>query len=339
MASVSLDRVRKAFPGAPDAVHELSLEIADGEFVSLVGPSGCGKSTTLNLIAGLDQPTSGSIRIDGKPVEGLEPGERDIAMVFQSYALYPHKDVRGNLAFPLEVARLERSEIDKRIAETAELLGISKLLSRKPRELSGGQRQRVALGRALVRKPRVYLLDEPLSNLDAGLRAQMRAELRRLHQKLRATFIYVTHDQAEAMTLSDRIALLRAGELQQTGTPREIYQRPANRFVAEFFGTPRINVLPARVLGLEGEDLVGIRPEQIELLSERASGVLEATVEEAEMTGAELWVTLSLGGESMVARAPSDFAAHPGGRVWIRFPADRVLRFEQSGRTLSQTRL
>src|SRR5205814_1329636 len=204
MASVSLDRVRKAFPGAPDAVHELSLEIADGEFVSLVGPSGCGKSTTLNLIAGLDQPTSGSIRIDGKPVEGLEPGERDIAMVFQSYALYPHKDVRGNLAFPLEVARLERSEIDKRIAETAELLGI--------------------------------------------------------------------------------------------------YQRPANRFVAEFFGTPRINVVPARVLGLEGDDLVGIRPEQIELLSERASGVLEATVEEAEMTGAELWVTLSLGGESMVAR-------------------------------------
>ncbi|MFL5438625.1 MAG: ABC transporter ATP-binding protein, partial [Myxococcales bacterium] len=161
MASVSLDRVRKAFPGAPDALHELSLEIADGEFVSLVGPSGCGKSTTLNLIAGLDQPTSGSIRIDGKAVEGLEPGERDIAMVFQSYALYPHKDVRGNLAFPLEVARLPRAEIDRRIAETAELLGISPLLARKPRELSGGQRQRVALGRALVRKPRVYLLDEP----------------------------------------------------------------------------------------------------------------------------------------------------------------------------------
>src|SRR5438874_655764 len=312
MASVSLDRVRKAFPAAPDAVHELPLEIADGEFVSLVGPSGCGKSTTLNLIAGLDQPTSGSIRIDGKPVEGLEPGERDIAMVFQSYALYPHKDVRGNLAFPLEVARLERSEIDKRIAETAELLGISKLLSRKPRELSGGQRRRVALGRALVRKPRVYLLDEPLSNLDAGLRAQMRAELRRLHQRLRATFLYVTHDQAEAMTLSDRIAVLRAGELQQTGTPREIYQRPVNRFVAEFFGTPRINVVPASALGLSGGELAGIRPEQLEVAVAGASGAREAVVEQTELTGAEVWVTLRAGNESLVARAPADFAAGPG---------------------------
>ena len=333
MASVSLDHLRKAFPGAPDAVRDLSLEIADGEFVSLVGPSGCGKSTTLNLIAGLDQPTSGSIRIDGKPVEGLEPGERDIAMVFQSYALYPHKDVRGNLAFPLEVARLERSEIDKRIAETAELLGISKLLSRKPRELSGGQRQRVALGRALVRKPRVYLLDEPLSNLDAGLRAQMRAELRRLHERLRATFVYVTHDQAEAMTLSDRIAVLRAGELQQTGTPREIYQRPANRFVAEFFGTPRINVVPANVLGLEGEESVGLRPEQIQVLPESAAGTLPATVEQVELTGAEVWLTVSVRGESMVARASPDFAAPPGAQVWIRFPTDRPLRFDQAGVT------
>src|SRR4051812_35900181 len=333
MASVSLDHVRKAFAGAPDAVHDLSLEIADGEFVSLVGPSGCGKSTTLNLIAGLDQPTSGSIRIDGKPVEGLEPGQRDIALVFQSYALYPHKDVRGNLAFPLEVAHLERAEIDERIAETAELLGIAALLSRRPRELSGGQRQRVALARALVRKPRVSLLDEPLSNLDAGLRAQMRAELRRLHHKLRATFIYVTHDQAEAMTLSDRIAVLRAGNLQQTGTPREIYERPANRFVAEFFGTPRINVVPARVVGLSGEDLVGIRPEQIEVLSGRASGALEATVNEAEMTGAEVWVTLRLGEESLVARAPPDFAAPLGAHVWVRFPAARALRFDAAGVT------
>jgi len=332
MASVSLDRVRKAFPGAPDALHELSLEIADGEFVSLVGPSGCGKSTTLNLIAGLDQPTSGSIRIDGKAVEGLEPGERDIAMVFQSYALYPHKDVRGNLAFPLEVARLPRAEIDRRIAETAELLGISELLARKPRELSGGQRQRVALGRALVRKPRVYLLDEPLSNLDAGLRMQMRAELRRLHHKLRATFVYVTHDQAEAMTLSDRIAILRAGELQQTGSPREIYERPANRFVAEFFGTPRINVVPAHALGLVG-DLLGVRPEHLEVLPHPGPGAVQATVEQSELTGAEVWVTLTLAGESLVARAPGDFAAAPGTRVWIRFPADRVLRFGPDGQT------
>src|SRR5437764_866429 len=307
MASVSLHHVRKAFPGAPDAVHDLSLEVADGEFVSLVGPSGCGKSTTLNLIAGLDQPTSGSIRIDGKPVEGLEPGERDLAMVFQCYALYPHKDVRGNLAFPLEVAHLPRPEIDRRIAETADLLGISALLRRKPRELSGGQRQRVALGRALVRKPRVYLLDEPLSNLDAGLRAQMRAELRRLHHRLRATFIYVTHDQAEAMTLSDRIAVLRAGELQQTGSPRDIYERPANRFVAEFFGTPRINVVRPGVLGLAGQAMAGVRPEHLEVLAAPAPGALEGIVDQAELTGAEVWATLTVGGESIVARAPSDF--------------------------------
>ena len=327
MASVSLERVRKAFPGAPDALRELSLEIADGEFLSLVGPSGCGKSTTLNLIAGLDEPTSGAIRIDGRPVDGLEPAARDVAMVFQSYALYPHKDVRGNLAFPLEVARLPRSEIDRRIAETAELLDISPLLGRKPRELSGGQRQRVALGRALVRKPRVYLLDEPLSNLDAGLRAQMRAELKRLHQKLRATFVYVTHDQAEAMTLSDRIAVLRGGELQQTGAPREIYERPANRFVAEFFGTPRINVVPARVLGLPGDTLVGVRPEHLEVLSSPVPGALEATVELAELTGAEVWVTLRVAGEPLVARAPAEFAALPGARVLVRPAADRVLRF------------
>ena len=330
MASVSLDRVRKAFPGAPDAVHELSLEIADGEFVSLVGPSGCGKSTTLNLIAGLDQPTSGSIRIDGKPVEGLEPGERDIAMVFQSYALYPHKDVRGNLAFPLEVARLERSEIDKRIAETAELLGISKLLSRKPRELSGGQRQRVALGRALVRKPQLYLLDEPLSNLDANLRTQMRAELKRLHRQLRATFVYVTHDQAEAMTLSDRIAVLRAGELQQTGSPREIYQRPRNRFVAEFFGTPRINLVPPGVLGLAGEGTAGVRPEHLEVLSAPAPGALEGTVELAELTGADVWVTVKVAGETLSARAPASAALAQGDRAWLRV-AGEVLRFDAAG--------
>jgi multiple sugar transport system ATP-binding protein len=324
VASLSLERVRKAFPGAPDAVRELSLDIADGEFLSLVGPSGCGKSTVLNLIAGLEEPTNGVIRIDGQPVNGLSPSERDVAMVFQSYALYPHKDVRGNLAFPLEISRLPRTEIDRRIAETAELLDISALLERKPRELSGGQRQRVALGRALVRKPRLYLLDEPLSNLDAGLRAQMRAELKRLHQKLRATFVYVTHDQAEAMTLSDRIAVLRAGELQQTGTPRQIYEQPANRFVAEFFGTPRINVVPARVLGLSGESLVGVRPEHVEVLAAPAAGFLEGTVELAELTGAEVWVTVRVGGQPLVARAPADFAVAPGGRVWVRPVEGRV---------------
>jgi multiple sugar transport system ATP-binding protein len=326
MASLSLERLRKAHAGAPDALRELSLDVGDGEFLSLVGPSGCGKSTTLNLIAGLDEPTSGLVRIDGQVVNGLSPAERDVAMVFQSYALYPHKDVRGNLAFPLQLARVPRPEIDRRVSETAELLGIAKLLSRKPRELSGGQRQRVALGRALVRKPRVFLFDEPLSNLDAGLRAQLRAELKRLHASLRATFVYVTHDQAEAMTLSDRIAVLDAGQLQQIAPPREIYERPANRFVAEFFGTPRINVVPGRVFGLAGGE-VGIRPEHLEVLSAGTPDGVGGTIEVVELTGAETWVTVAVAGERLVARAAADYAGRAGDRVHVRPQAGRVLRF------------
>jgi len=334
VATVSLERLRKSHPGAPDALREVSLEIADGEFVSLVGPSGCGKSTTLNLIAGLDEPTSGVVRIGGRPVNGLPPPERDVAMVFQSYALYPHKDVRGNLAFPLQLARLPRAEIDRRVRETADLLGIAQLLSRKPRELSGGQRQRVALGRALVRKPRVFLFDEPLSNLDAGLRAQLRGELKRLHATLRATFLYVTHDQAEAMTLSDRIAVLREGSLQQVGSPREIYDRPANRFVAEFFGTPRINLVPGRALGLpEGE--AGIRPEHLEVLASPAEGALEGAVEFSELTGPETWVTVELGAVKLVARAGAEIIVRPGDRVWLRPVPGRILRFDASGKTRS----
>ncbi|HET7788737.1 MAG TPA: ABC transporter ATP-binding protein [Myxococcales bacterium] len=327
MARVSLSRVRKSFPAGPDALRGLSLEVRDGEFLSLVGPSGCGKSTTLNIIAGLEEPTGGEVRIGDNLVNGLSPAERDVAMVFQSYALYPHKDVRGNLAFPLEIARLPRAEIETRIAEAAGFLGISALLSRKPRELSGGQRQRVALGRALVRRPRVYLLDEPLGSLDPGLRAEMRGELKRLHRQLGATFVYVTHDQTEAMTLSDRIAVLRAGELLQLGSPREIYQRPASRFVAEFFGAPRINVVEARVLGLSGEELAAVRPEHVELLPGPAPGALEGTVALVELTGAETWVTVAVAGEPLTARAAADFAGAPGERAWVRVPPDRVLRF------------
>jgi multiple sugar transport system ATP-binding protein len=327
LASVSLERLRKAFPGAPDALRELTLEIRDGEFLALVGPSGCGKSTTLNLIAGLDDPTSGAVRIGGRSVGGLSPAERDVAMVFQSYALYPHKDVRGNLAFPLQVARLPRAEIERRIAEAAELLDIRELLTRKPRELSGGQRQRVALGRALVRRPKVYLLDEPLSNLDPALRAQMRGELKRLHGRLGATFVHVTHDQTEAMTLADRIAVLHAGELQQIGAPREIYQRPANRFVAEFFGSPRINIVSPPLLGLEGEGFVGVRPEHLEILPAPAPRAVEGTVELVELTGAETWVTLNVGGSSLTARAAADFPLAPGGHAWLRPAEGGLLHF------------
>jgi multiple sugar transport system ATP-binding protein len=327
LASVSLTRVRKSFSSGPDALRELSLTVEDGEFLSLVGPSGCGKSTTLNIIAGLEEATSGEVRIGETRVDGLSPAERDVAMVFQSYALYPHKDVRGNLAFPLEIARLPRREIDERIAEAAGFLGIEGLLSRKPRELSGGQRQRVALGRALVRRPRVYLLDEPLGSLDPGLRAEMRGELKRLHRQLRATFVYVTHDQTEAMTLSDRIAVLRAGELLQLGSPREIYQRPASRFVAEFFGAPRINVVEPAVLGLGGDELAAVRPEHVELLGGPAPGALEGAVALVELTGAESWVTVGIAGQSFTARAPAEFSAQPGERAWLRVPPDRILRF------------
>jgi len=251
-------------------------------------------------------------------------------MVFQSYALYPHKDVRQNLAFPLQMRRLPRAEIERRVAETAALLGIAPLLSRKPRELSGGQRQRVALGRALVRKPRVFLFDEPLSNVDAALRSQLRGELKRLHETLKATFVYVTHDQAEAMTLSDRIAVLREGSLQQVGPPREIYERPANRFVAEFFGTPRINFLPGRALGLPGVE-VGIRPEHLELLPEAARDALEGSVELAELTGAETWVTIALGADKLIVRAGAEVAVRPGDRVWVRPQPGRILRFDATG--------
>jgi multiple sugar transport system ATP-binding protein len=332
MAAVTLEHVGKSFRSGPPALRDLSLRIEDGEFVSLVGPSGCGKSTTLNLIAGLDEPTSGTVRIGDRVVNDLSPAERDVAMVFQSYALYPHKDVRGNLAFPLEVARLSRGEIERRVAETAELLGIRELLARKPRELSGGQRQRVALGRALVRRPQVFLFDEPLSNLDAALRMEMRAEIKALHQRLRRTFVYVTHDQAEAMTLSDRIALLRAGELQQVSAPRDIYLRPVNRFVAAFFGVPRINVIPPSALGLSGGGLVGVRPEDLEISAAAARGSVPATVDLVELTGAETWVTLSAGGERVVGRALADFALEPGASAFIR--AGRHLRFDDDGRTI-----
>src|SRR5919198_663699 len=263
MARVLLKDLNKKFDGT-HAVKDVNLEIRDHEFVVLVGPSGCGKTTTLRMVAGLEEITSGEISIDGKVVNNLAPMDRDIAMVFQNYALYPHMSVYDNMSFGLRMRKFERAEIDRRVKHAAEVLGIQPLLERRPRQLSGGQRQRVALGRALVRKPRVFLFDEPLSNLDAGLRAQLRAELKRLHTSLRATFVYVTHDQAEAMTLSDRIAVLDAGQLQQVAPPREIYDRPANRFVAEFFGTPRINVVPGRLLGLRDGD-VGVRPEHLEL--------------------------------------------------------------------------
>jgi multiple sugar transport system ATP-binding protein len=247
MAEITLDRISKRFADGTTAVNEVSLSIADGEFFILVGPSGCGKSTLLNMIVGLENVTEGEIRVAGQRVNEVDPKDRNMAMVFQSYAIYPHLTVRENMAFPLKLARLPRDEIARRVEQAADLLELGAVLERKPRSLSGGQRQRVAMGRAMVREPRAFLLDEPLSNLDAKLRVQMRTEIARLQHRLGTTTVYVTHDQTEAMTLGDRIAVLRRGELQQVGTPRELYQQPRNLFVAGFIGSPAMNFFPAQL--------------------------------------------------------------------------------------------
>ncbi len=254
MAEVILEKVGKVFPGDIEAVKDFSLDILDGEFVVLVGPSGCGKSTTLRMIAGLEEITEGTIRIEDRIINDVPPKDRDIAMVFQNYALYPHMTVYKNMAFALKLRKFPRKQIDERVRETAGILGIEELLNRRPKALSGGQRQRVALGRAIVRNPKAFLFDEPLSNLDAKLRVEMRAELKRLHHQLGTTTIYVTHDQEEAMTLGDRIVVMKDGVIQQVGVPLEVYNRPVNRFVAGFVGTPPMNFLDGRLLS-EGGDI------------------------------------------------------------------------------------
>ncbi|MCK0173128.1 ABC transporter ATP-binding protein [Mycolicibacterium sp. F2034L] len=274
MAEIVLDRVSKSYPNGSTAVKDLSITIADGEFIILVGPSGCGKSTTLNMIAGLEDITSGELRIGGERVNDKAPKDRDIAMVFQSYALYPHMSVRQNIGFPLTLAKVSKSEIDAKVEETAKILDLTELLDRKPGQLSGGQRQRVAMGRAIVRNPKAFLMDEPLSNLDAKLRVQMRSEIARLQNRLGTTTVYVTHDQTEAMTLGDRVVVMLAGVAQQIGSPEELYNRPANLFVAGFIGSPAMNFFPATLtdVGVElpfGE--ITLTQEMSELLARRGS--------------------------------------------------------------------
>ncbi|RIK82200.1 MAG: hypothetical protein DCC67_07450 [Planctomycetota bacterium] len=274
MATVTFRNVNKRYPNGFHAVHDLDLEIADGEFVVLVGPSGCGKSTTLRMLAGLEEVTSGEILIGDSVVNDVEPGNRDIAMVFQNYALYPHMTVRQNLAFGLKMRRTPKAEIERRVADVAETLGISSMLDRRPRELSGGQRQRVALGRAIVRQPRAFLFDEPLSNLDAKLRVQMRAEIAALHQRLQTTMVYVTHDQVEAMTLGQRIVVMDGGVVQQADAPLAIYQNPANRFVAGFIGSPPMNFVRGR---LEGDVFQHVGGEVLLANGDSAGGELPPT--------------------------------------------------------------
>ncbi|AKK29060.1 ABC transporter ATP-binding protein [Mycobacterium sp. EPa45] len=342
MAEIVLDHVSKNYPDGAVAVKDLSLTIADGEFVILVGPSGCGKSTTLNMIAGLEEISSGELRIGGDRVNEKAPRDRDIAMVFQSYALYPHMTVRQNIAFPLTLAKLKKAEIAQKVEETAKILDLTELLDRKPSQLSGGQRQRVAMGRAIVRQPKAFLMDEPLSNLDAKLRVQMRGEIARLQNRLGTTTVYVTHDQTEAMTLGDRVVVLRGGEAQQVGTPEELYERPANLFVAGFIGSPAMNFFPAthdgmslrlpfgevtlsqEVQSVMGQHpkaanvIAGIRPEHFEdaaLLDayERIQALtFEVTVDLVESLGADKYVYFKTSGDGAKAAQLAELAAESG---------------------------
>jgi multiple sugar transport system ATP-binding protein len=341
VADIVLDHVSKRFPDGTKAIDDANLKIGDGEFVILVGPSGCGKSTCLNMIAGLEDISDGQLRIGGRVVNQLAPKDRDIAMVFQSYALYPHMTVRENMGFGLKLARVDRAEIDRKVNQAAELLELTELLDRKPANLSGGQRQRVAMGRAIVRSPQAFLMDEPLSNLDAKLRVQMRTTVARLQNQLGTTTVYVTHDQTEAMTLGDRVAVMRAGVIQQVGAPEELYQRPRNLFVAGFIGSPAMNFLPGTledghlrtalgdvVVPAElraklqragaGRDLiVGIRPEHFEdaaLLDGRLADGLTftAVVDVLESLGADKYAYFRLEGARATARELEELAADAG---------------------------
>ncbi|MEQ2455370.1 ABC transporter ATP-binding protein [Flavonifractor hominis] len=334
MATVTLKNIKKVYDNKVTAVHDFNLEIADKEFIVLVGPSGCGKSTTLRMIAGLEDISGGDLLIDGKRMNDVEPKDRDIAMVFQSYALYPHMTVYENMAFALKLRKVPKEEIDKKVREAAAILDITQYLDRKPKALSGGQRQRVAIGRAIVRDPKVFLMDEPLSNLDAKLRNQMRAEIIKLRQRINTTFIYVTHDQTEAMTLGDRIVIMKDGFIQQIGTPQEVFDRPANLFVAGFIGSPQMNFFSGKLQkvgdsyrvavgeavvelsdnvqeilrekGMEDREVtVGIRPEHISFAAEAGPHTIASKVDVSEMMGSEVYLHVNAVGRDVVLRIPT----------------------------------
>ncbi len=359
MAEIGCIRMSKRYPDGTAAVKSVSLEIADGEFMILVGPSGCGKTTMLRMIAGLEEITDGELLIDGEVVNYLPPKARDVAMVFQSYALYPHMTVAANMGFALKLAGVPKAEIRRKVADAAELLGITEQLDRKPARLSGGQRQRVAMGRAIVRNPKAFLMDEPLSNLDAKLRVQMRAEITRIQRRLGATTVYVTHDQTEAMTLGDRVAVMRGGVIQQVGTPRELYSHPEHLFVAGFIGAPSMNFLEARIdddtlqMGLTAIPLddalrarldghprdrpviVGIRPESFEdaalVGAGRGGHVMTAVVDMVESTGSDVFVHIALGralGEAAVDTLAAETAAADPEAAELELPAELVARVD-----------
>lgn len=347
MAQVSVQNLRKSF-GAVDVIHGVDVDIADGEFVVLVGPSGCGKSTLLRMIAGLEGITGGTIRIGERVVNNLPPSERDIAMVFQSYALYPHKTVSANMAFALKLRKIDPAEVNERVRKAADILGLTPYLGRYPRQLSGGQRQRVAMGRAIVRDPKVFLFDEPLSNLDAKLRIQMRTEIKELHQRLKTTTIFVTHDQIEAMTMADKIVVMQEGRIEQSGTPLELYNQPKNLTVATFIGSPAMNLLSGTFrrdgdtfvevdghrLPVEGDCaasdgqpvIYGIRPEHLD----RADDGFPAQVAVVEPTGPETLLFLRFGEHEMVAMLPDWHDVKPGQTVHLRPRADRAHVFDSA---------
>lgn len=344
MAEIRFENVTKRFKNA-GVIKGLDLKIREGEFFTFVGPSGCGKSTLLNMIAGLEDVTEGNIFFDDTVVNTLSPKERDVAMVFQSYALYPHMTVYENIAFPLSMKKVSGNVVDKEVDRIASLLGLNEMLDRKPKELSGGQRQRVALGRAIIRRPKVFLMDEPLSNLDARLRVEMRAEIKRLHQELKITTVYVTHDQAEAMSLSERIAVLHYGEIQQCGTPSDVYMNPSNIFVAGFIGSPSMNFIPARViLSLKnylfhkgGGDglLVGIRPEDVIVSDKKSGGAVEATISLIESAGSFNYVDVIWNDVTIKGISKIDADLKTGSRVFIEIPLDKITLFDKkSGRRL-----
>ncbi|MBU1317224.1 MAG: sn-glycerol-3-phosphate import ATP-binding protein UgpC [Alphaproteobacteria bacterium] len=349
MAEIELKDVRKVYGGNIEAIKGVSLTIADGEMIVLVGPSGCGKSTLLRMIAGLEGISSGDIAIGGRVINTLEPAERDIAMVFQNYALYPHMTVRQNLSYGLKNRNTPKDEIDRRVLEAATALEIEPFLDRKPRQLSGGQRQRVAMGRAIVRKPAAFLFDEPLSNLDAKLRVQMRVEIRRLQRSLATTSVYVTHDQMEAMTLADRLVVLNGGRIEQVGTPIELYERPASTFVATFIGSPSMNLLKRKAVEgsgwvlatssgvAAGVDTVGIRPEDIVIADDDSPADFsgQVQVDAVELVGAESYVHASLAdGSPIVLRVPGRTRLGIGETIRIAAAQADIHMFDEAGKRL-----
>ena len=362
MASLSLKNVCKVYPNGFEAVKDFNLDVEDKEFIIFVGPSGCGKSTTLRMIAGLEEISSGELIIDGKVVNDVEPKDRDIAMVFQNYALYPHMTVFDNMAFGLKLRKVPKDEIKAKVEEAARILDLEKLLDRKPKALSGGQRQRVAMGRAIVRNPKVFLMDEPLSNLDAKLRVQMRIEISKIHQRLEATIIYVTHDQTEALTLGTRIVVMKDGIMQQVASPIDLYTKPCNMFVAGFIGSPQMNFIDCKAVkdgdkvklefgtyavtlpeskasklvegGYIGKDVVlGIRPEDIKdeeiFINSGTDNVLDATVKVYEMLGAEVFLYFTVEGHDITVRVNPRTTARPGDTIKIALDTSKIHLFDK----------